>query len=351
VIQQSDTRYPQRKVKGMRIAVIGAGAVGSVIGGLLAEAGEDVTLIGRRSHVDAVNRNHLRIDGALGAMQVRVRAAERLDFEPNLVLLTTKTQGVAAAAREIRPYVIGVPVVTMQNGVRSDELVANVLGKDDLLSCVVLFGATFLEPGRVTYSPQGVLVLGIRFGPIDERARTIAAILDRAVPTRLSANIAGAHWTKLIVNENNALPAVTGLSIQDVNRQPALNKLAILLMREAMATIAAAGIKLASLPKLPATALRTLLRMPTPVAARLLRVLSRSLGRTPALGSTLQSIRRGERTEIDYLNGEIVALGKRTGRPTPYNAAVVHLVHQVESTGKFLTPQEVTAAVRSAVGS
>jgi 2-dehydropantoate 2-reductase len=335
----------------MRVAVIGAGAIGSVVGGLLARAGEDVTLIGRRPHVDAVNRNGLRIDGAVGTMQVRVSAAERLAFKPDLALLTTKTQGVAATVREIRPYVIGVPIVTMQNGVRSDELVADVLGKQDLLSCVVLLGATFLEPGSVTYSTQGVLVLGVPFGPIDERTRSVAAILDKAVPTQLSANIAGAHWTKLIINENNALPAVTGLSIQDVSRRPALRRLSVLLMREAAATIAAAGIKLASLPRLPVIALRSTLWLPMPVASRLLNLLSRSLGKTPALGSTLQSVRRGEETEIDYLNGEIVALGKRTGRPTPYNTAVVKLVHQVAATGSFLTTEAVTAAVNSTVGS
>jgi 2-dehydropantoate 2-reductase len=335
----------------MRIAIIGAGAIGSVVGGLLAKAGEDVTVIGRRPHVDAVNRNGLRIDGVVGTMQVRVGAVERLDFVPDLALLTMKTQGVAAAAREIRPYVVGVPVVTMQNGVRSDQLVADVLGKEGILSCVVLLGATFLEPGSVTYTTQGVLVLGVPFGSIDERTRSVAAILDKAVPTHLSANIAGAHWTKLIINENNALPAVTGLSIQEVNRRPALRKLSVLLMKEAAATIAAAGIKLASLPRLPKAALRTTLSLPTPVASRLLRVLSRSLGKTPALGSTLQSVRRGEKTEIDYLNGEIVVLGKKTGRSTPYNAAVVELVHQVEATGAFLTTEEVTAAVSGAVGS
>lgn len=335
----------------MRIAIIGAGAIGSLVGGLLAKAGEDVTVIGRRPHVDAVNRNGLRIDGVVGTMQVRVRAVERLDFVPDLALLTMKTQGVAAAAREIGPSVVGVPVVTMQNGVRSDELVAEVLGKDDVLSCVVLLGATFLEPGSVTYSAQGVLVLGVPFGSIDARTRSVAAILDKAVPTRLSTNIAGAHWTKLIVNENNALPAVTGLSIQEVNRRPALRKLSVLLMKEAATTIAAAGIKLASLPRLPTTALRTMLSLPTPVASRLLNLLSRSLGETPALGSTLQSVRRGEKTEIDYLNGEIVVLGKRTGRPTPYNAAVVKLVHQVEETGTFLTTEEVTAAVSGTPGS
>jgi 2-dehydropantoate 2-reductase len=329
----------------MRVAIIGAGAIGSVIGGLLARAHEDVTLIGRRPHVDAVNRNGLRIDGALGTMQVRVRAAELRDFRPDLAMLTVKTQGVAATAREVSPYVAGVPVVTMQNGVRSDQLVADVLGTEDILSCVVLFGATFLEPGSVTYSPQGTLVLGAPFGPIDERTRTVAAILNKAVPTHLTANIAGAHWMKLIINENNALPAVTGLSIQDVNRQPALRKLSVLMMREAAATIAAAGIKLVSLPGVPSTALLAMLRLPLPAASRLLGLLSQSLGRTPALGSTLQSVRRGEATEIDYLNGEVVGLGRRTGTPTPYNAAVVKLVHEVEATGTFLTTEEVTAAV------
>jgi 2-dehydropantoate 2-reductase len=334
----------------MRLAVIGAGAVGSLVGGLLARAGEDVTLVGRRPHVDAVRRDGLRIDGVLGPLRVRVGAAERLDFQPDVALLAVKTQAVADAAREVRPHVAGVPVVTMQNGVRSDELVADVLGKQDLLSCVVLFAATYLEPGRVTYSLRGDLLLGVPFGPIDERARTITGILDKALPTTLSADIAGAHWTKLVVNENNALPAVTGLSIQEVNRRPALSRLSVLLMREAVATIAAAGITLASLPRLPVTVLRALLGLPMPVASRLPRLISRSLARTPTLGSTLQSVRRGEKTEIDYLNGEVVALGRRIGRPTPYNAAVVDLVHQVEATGRFLTEEEVTAAVDRAVG-
>src|SRR4029453_3524089 len=331
----------------MRVAVIGAGAIGSVVGGLLARAHEDVTLIGRRPHVDAVNRNGLRIDGALGTIQVRLRAAETLDFRPDLALLTVKTQGVAATARAVSPYVVGVPVVTMQNGVRSDELVADVLGREDVLSCVVLFGATFLEPGRVTYSPQGKLVLGAPFGPIEERTRTVAAVLNKAVPTHLTANTAGAHWTKLIINENNALPAVTGLSIQDVNRQPALRSLSVLMMREAVATIAAADIKLVSLPGVPAAALRGMLRLPLPAASRLLRLLSLSLGETPALGSTLQSVRRGEATEIDYLKGEGGALGKKNGTPTPLNRVGVKLVHEVEATGTFLTTEEVTAAVKT----
>lgn len=333
----------------MKIAVIGAGAIGSVLGGLLARAGEDVTLVGRRAHVDAVNQSGLRIDGALGEMRVRIKAQERLDFTPEVVLLTAKTQAVATTAGEVQPFVAEVPVVTVQNGVRSDELAAGVLGKQNLLSSVVLFGATFLEPGKVTYAPAGTLVLGVPFGPVDQRAQAIATMLDKAVPTRLSDNIQGAHWTKLIINENNALPAVTGLSLQQVNQRPALRRLAVLLMREAAATIRAAGIQMASLPRVPAGALTTMLRLPMPAAARLPGLLSRSLGATPVLGSTLQSVKRGERTEIDYLNGEVVTLGRRIGRPTPYNAAVVDLVHQIEATGNFLTAEEATAAVNRAV--
>src|SRR4029453_19019155 len=111
---------------GMRLAVIGAGAVGSLVGGLLARAGEDVTLIGRRPHVDAVKRDGLRIDGVLGPLQIRVGAKEQLDFEPDVALLTVKTQAVAAAAREIRPYVAGAPVDPTQRGAGRDEVVATV---------------------------------------------------------------------------------------------------------------------------------------------------------------------------------------------------------------------------------
>jgi 2-dehydropantoate 2-reductase len=85
----------------MKIAVIGAGAIGSVLGCLLARAGEDVTLVGRRAHVDAVNQSGLLLDGALGEMRVRVKAQERLDFTPEVALLTAKTQAVATTARQV----------------------------------------------------------------------------------------------------------------------------------------------------------------------------------------------------------------------------------------------------------
>jgi len=329
----------------VKIAVIGAGAIGSVVGGLLAKAGEDVTLIARPAHAEAVNANGLLIEGPDGSLRIPVHAQQRLDFTPDLALLTVKTHDVTAVAREVQPYVADVPLVTMQNGTRSDDMVAEVLGRENILSCVVMLVVTFLDPGRVTYVRPGALVLGVPFGPVDQRAREIANVLGKAVPTSLTDNIRGAHWTKLIVNENNALPAITGLSVQEIDRRPEMRRLATILMKEAAATIRAAGIRLDALPQLPAFALEAMLGLPTPMAVMLSRLMSRSLGSTPVLGSTLQSVRRGKKTEIDYLNGEVVALGRSVGRATPYNEAVVGLVHQVEATGTFLTPEQVIAAL------
>jgi 2-dehydropantoate 2-reductase len=329
----------------MKIAVIGAGAVGSVIGGLLARAGEDVTLIGRQPHVDAVNSHGLLIEGALGALRIPVVARERLDFRPDLALLAVKTQGIEATVRSILPLIAATPILTLQNGVRADDLLAGIVGEEHIVSGVVVFGATFLEPGQVTYSPAGTLVVGSPFGPITPSVRNVATVLSKAIPTRVSGNIRGAHWTKLIINENNALPAITGLSIQEVNAQPPLRKLSVLLMREAVDVMRKAGIGLGPLPGVPTRMLGPVLHMPTPVAAVLPRLLTRALGETPFLGSTLQSIKRAKGTEIDYLNGEIVSLGKQLGVATPYNTAVVELVHRVEAAGEFVPPEAVAAAV------
>jgi 2-dehydropantoate 2-reductase len=122
----------------------------------------------------------------------------------------------------------------------------------------------------------------------------------------------------------------------------------VLLMREAVNTMTASGIGLGQLPGVPTNLIQTLLRMPMPVASALPRLLSRATGETPFLGSTLQSLKRAKSTEIDYLNGEIVALGTKLGRATPYNTTVVNLVHRVEATGEFLSADEIVAAVAEA---
>jgi 2-dehydropantoate 2-reductase len=145
----------------MKIAIIGAGAIGSVLGGLMARAGVDVTLIGRQSQVSAIHRNGLAIDGALGSFVIRVPAHEKLDFVPDLAILAVKTQNIAEALRENQFYIQAAPVMTLQNGARADQMVADIIGGERLYSGVVLFGATWSRV-RLPTPPRGGLSLASR---------------------------------------------------------------------------------------------------------------------------------------------------------------------------------------------
>lgn len=329
----------------IKIAVIGAGAIGSVIGGLLSKAGEDVTLVGRKTHVDAINQKGLILEGESGETVIQVEAAENLDFKPDLALLTVKAQDVESSVRKVQPFLSSTQVVTMQNGVRSDDQTAGLLGKETIISSVVTFNGQFLEPGKALYSipfSRTALLIGEPFGNKGNRLQTLSALLNKVIGTDISEDIRAAHWTKLVWNLQTAVPAVTGLSYQDSYQYPKVRELTINLLKEGLKVIKAAGIKTADVPGFPIGPIETMAREPQPIASTLLKKIAESLGKVPVLGSTLQSIKRGTSTEVDYLNGEIVNLGKKMGIPTLVNSLIVGLVHQVETTRKFLTIDELT---------
>lgn len=325
-----------------RIAIIGAGAIGCGLGFLLNRAGSKVTLIGRPSQVGAVQKNGLKVQGYAGAVTVRLDAAEKLDFRPDLVLLAVKTQDVDNALRENFDYLNAAPLVTLQNGVRSDELAAGFMAKENIISAVVLLHANYLEEGSVTLMYEGGLIVGNPFGQKNFLTVQIADMLNRAIPTHISGNIKGAHWLKLIANLNNALPALINGTFHQVYGNPFLAGLAIRMMREGLNVTKQAGIYLESLPDVSLSLIRAISFLPVRIAAKVTAArVDRMKTPWPLLGSTLQSLRRRRSTEIDYLNGEIVRLGEKVGVPTPLNARVVQLVHQVEQTGTFFSVEEI----------
>jgi 2-dehydropantoate 2-reductase len=329
----------------MRIAIIGAGAIGSVIGGLLCKAGEDVTLIGRKSHIDAINHNGLILEGQSGKTVIQVKAAENLDFKPDLALLTVKAQDVESSIRKVQLFLSGTNVVTLQNGIRSDDQVAGLLGKENIISSVVVFSGQFLESGKVSYSipfSKTALLIGEPFGNKGNRLQTLSALLNKAIGTDISEDIRAAHWTKLIWNLQTAVPAITGLSYQDSYQYPKVRELTINLLKEGLKIIQAAGVKTGDVPGFPMEPIVTMARESLPISSSLLKKIAESLGKVPMLGSTWQSIKRGKNTEVDYLNGEIVTLGKRMEIQASANSLMVEMVHQVETTGKFLTIDGLT---------
>jgi 2-dehydropantoate 2-reductase len=325
-----------------KIAIIGAGAVGCGLGFLLQRAGREVTLIGRVDQVTAIRNHGLRVEGYAGEHTTQIPAEERLDFKPDLVLLAVKTQDLAGALRENSPFLGKAPVVTLQNGVSSDELAAELLPQEQIISAVVLLHANYLAPGSVTLMYEGGLIVGRPFGPRDALLEQTTEVLRQATPTRISDYIRGAHWLKLITNLNNALPALIDGTFHQVYGDPYLASLAIRVMREGLQVSREAGIRLESLPDVSVGLTRLVRFLPVKLAAKVAAArVERMKTPWPLLGSTLQSLRRQRGTEIDFLNGEVVNLGKKVGVPTPLNAKIVELVHQVERSGTFFTADEV----------
>jgi 2-dehydropantoate 2-reductase len=325
-----------------KIAIIGAGAVGCGLGFMLQRAGREVTLIGRGDQVAAIRNQGLRVEGYAGEHTVAIPTAERLQFTPDLVLLAVKTQDVPGALKENLASIAGAPVVTLQNGVRSDDLAAEVLPREQIISAVVLLHANYLAPGAVTLMSEGGLIVGRPFGPRDVFLERTAELLNRATPTRMSDNIRGAHWLKLITNLNNALPALIDGTFHQVYGDPFLAALAIRIMREGLLVSKKAGVRLESLPDVSVSLTRLVQFLPVSLAAKVAAArVERMKTPWPFLGSMLQSLRRKRPTEIDYLNGEVVDWSAKVGVSTPLNAKIVDLIRQVERTGTFFSADEI----------
>ncbi len=323
----------------IKIAVLGAGAVGSLIGGLLHKSGEDVTLIARPEHARAINNEGLQIDGTLGVFSVPVRASETLDFSPDIVLLTVKTQDIEATCRPIIPLLKNATIVTLQNGLKCEHIIASLLPGASVISGVVMFNANFSTPGHVNYTLGGSLIIGEAFGDNGPRTKDVQVLLNMAIPTEISNNIIGVRWTKLLINNLvNGLEGMTGLPIGKCMEHAGLRKIGIMEFREGYFVAKKAGVQLGGLPKVPTFTAHFIANAPMFLASLTLKLRMGSLETT---SSTLQSLQRGRPTEINFLNGEIVSIGEKLSVATPFNKEIVATVKEVERSGRFFTPEEL----------
>lgn len=328
----------------MKIAIIGAGAIGALVAGYLSEAGIDVALVGKRKDVSAITENGLIIEGVRGRRVVPVKVTDKLETRTDLVILAVKTQDIAATLNNNRA-VANVPVLTVQNGVRAEELLIEFIPREKVIGSVVLFGATYIEPGKVVHNFEGDWLIGKAFIANDEEVEAIKDVLSSTFSVSITEGIKETKWLKLFLNLNNCLPALTGKSMQETFSHLELCRLSIRLLQEALTVVNRAGIKLGSLPDFPVDRLRALTSMPLEEASKIFSQTMTNLSQQPLYGSILQSIQRGRPSEIDYFNGEIVSLGERIGVPAPLNEKLVTMVHRVERGGGFLRPEEILSEV------
>ena len=300
------------------IAVLGAGAVGCYFGGMLARAGVPVTLIGRVRHVDAIERDGLFFDGLHFQQQIPVAATTEIQVarDAAIVLFCVKTLDTEDAAKALLPYLApGAVIVSMQNGVDNVSRIRSAAGIE-AIPAVVYVAAAMTAPGRVKHSGRGDLVIGDVWGNhrLRQSLTGIAALFENAgVSCRVSENVVGELWTKMIINcAYNAISALGRARYGVLARQPETRALMRTVTEEALAVARAGGVRLPDIDMLEAV-------------WRIADAMSE------ATSSTAQDISRGNPTEIDSLNGYLVRRGAELGVPTPVNQTLHALVKLLES--------------------
>jgi 2-dehydropantoate 2-reductase len=329
----------------VRIGIIGAGALGGTFAALLARAGHEVEVTARGAGLEAIRADGIRLSGGYGDVHARVAAVEALTVRPELVLLCTKAQDAPMALGRHAELIDGVPVVVVQNGLDGVQTAERFLPRSTCVGVLSIIAANYTEPGVVRVTTTAASYLGRGDGPADDESRRIAAILSEAVPVIAIENFRGAQWTKLVVNMLNAVPAIVGLSVQEVLHDRRLRRVVAASMRETVRVGIARGIRFGSLQGLSNARLRLFARVPVAIGQVLPWMMGVRMGSVPNLGSTQQSVRRGQPTEVDHLNGAVVREAILAELDAPVNEALTVLVHEVERIGEFLPAGRVLAEV------
>jgi 2-dehydropantoate 2-reductase len=305
----------------MRIVVLGgAGAMGAVFGGRLAQAGNEITLVDvSPGAVDTINRQGLTVEDKTGASDViRVRASTdpASAAGSELALVFVKCYHTEAAVRSVASHLATeATVLSLQNGWGNAPLIASIVGEERTMTGVSYHSATALEPGRVRHAGQGMTFIGELNGAMSERLRRVAETFKAAgldvTPTQTVLN---EIWAKLALNAC-ALPTSALLRLYAGQLVERDSMLALMreILREVVAVVHALGVEIDEAERWEA----------------ITGLLKRAAN---AKSSMLQDVEKHRRTEIDVINGAVVEAGLRVGIPTPYNQSMVWLVKSLEDT-------------------
>jgi 2-dehydropantoate 2-reductase len=298
----------------MRIVVFGAGAIGSLVGGLLSKDNE-VTLIGMEQHVTAIRENGLQITGKT-VMRVELKAmtSDGKYPKPDILFLTVKSYDTRKAVEEARMLTgEGTVIVSLQNGLGNLETIRDLLPGAKIIGGVTSHGAIFVSPGIVEHTGFGDTVLGAFSGCGENEAETIARMLSKAaINTSVTADINREVWYKALVNAAiNPLATLANSPNGVLLEDEGLRKLAEKMVTEGVRVGTAHGIDLNA----------------EEAFSRVIKVANQTAENR---NSMLQDLERGKRTEIDHINGAIASLGAAVGIDTPTNNGIITKIKNLE---------------------
>lgn len=307
------------------VAVVGAGAVGSFYGAMLARAGARVALIGRAAHVRAIEQDGLRLDlgGRVEVVPLAASVALASVRAADLVLFCVKSSDSDEVAREMAPLLApDAVVVSLQNGVENAATIARHVHRV-VVPAAVYVATALVEPGMVKHFGRGELVIGAldaaagRDSSVAAALRELVALFATAgIAVTISSDVMAELWTKLVTNcAYNAVSALAQATYGELTALPEVRAVQAMAVREVVAVAEAAGVNLP--------------------LERALRAVERVGGGMPGQrSSTAQDLARGKPSEIDHLNGFIVRRGRELDIPTPVNETLYALVKLVEAKQK-----------------
>lgn len=313
-----------------RIVVAGAGAIGCFVGGLLAAAGREVTLLGRAARASEITSRGLSLsdcDGGAWHVPTPVFETEPSVLDgADVVLVSVKSGATEDMAAHIAAFAPNAIVVSLQNGVSNPERLRAVIPLADVRAAVVPFNVVETEPARFHRGTSGVLTV--------ERGDAQLAIFDNVpgLEVAFEDDMPARQWGKLIVNLNNALNALSGLTLVEQLQQRTWRKLLAEQMGETLDVLKAAGIAPARFTALPPKLVPYVLRLPNPLFRRIAKAM---LTIDPHARSSMQDdLRQGRKTEIDTLQGEVLRLAQQHGVACPVIARIAQAIRDAEKSAQ-----------------
>ena len=295
----------------MRILVFGAGSIGSLIGGLLSRK-YDVTLLGRKKHMDEMKKNGLKITGKTNNV-FYPKTATKISGKYDLIILTVKAYDTEESMEILKPIIDSNTVIlSLQNGLGNEEIIVNSRGNKGVLRGITNHGVIFVKPGEIHHSGMGETVIGEIDGKTTERIKKICSIFNSVgIKTRISNDIKKDVWSKTIINSAiNPITAITGLKNGYLLKILGLTKL--------MEQVCIEGMRVAN---------KSGVFFDFDVFEKTKKIASLTVNNK---SSMLQDLQNRKKTEIDFINGAIVEIGKKHGIDTPLNSMLTGMVKVLE---------------------
>ena len=298
----------------MNIIIFGAGAIGSLLGAFLSKK-NDVLLIGRKSHILSIKKNDLVIQGKTN-LKIKIKAMEKvggLKLKPDLLILTVKSYDTESAILQAKKIIDEDTIVlSLQNGLDNIDRIKQYISYENIIAGVTTHGAFFPEPGIIKHTGKGITILGELNGKKTERIVNIVKCFNESgIETIFSKDIIKEIWFKAIINSSiNPLTAIFKCKNSYLLENPILENLVEKICIESTNVANSEGVNLSHQSMIKKTKL-------------VIRNTSENYS------SMFQSLKKGKKTEIDFINGKIVDIGKRNNIKTPLNQVLIFLINML----------------------